>query len=850
MIRLVRVGAQDKYRTHDPHEDKKAFDRSNAAVSKTSPDYLTHKEIRMTRSSFGLSRRTLIKSTAGAAAAVAVPAFAQKALAAEAAQAAAGSEQTSSIRDFDMIRAFYESYPKRVAQVRAKLGRPLTLAEKVIFTHLFHPESLKEFRRGSDYIELRPDRAGTHDIGGPMAIIQFLSSGKERIALPAALVCDHLVTANAGAIPDIKIADKANLETYEFLSAVSKRYGFDFWPAGTGICHQVFLENYDFPGGLMLVTDSHTPTAGGLGMLAIGVGGADLVDGLMGMEWELKMPKLIGVKLTGQLSGWTSPKDVILKLTTILTTKGGTNHVIEFFGEGADTLSTTGKATICNMGAETGATTSIFPFDDAMVRYLAATGRQSVADLAAACKADLRADPEVLAQPSKFYDRVIEIDLSTLKPQINGPFSPDAGMDLADLEKNLKKNHWPQQLEVALIGSCTNSSYEDLTRAASIAKQLIENDIPVKTPIMVVPGSTRIYETMKRDGIMTVFEKLNATVLATACGPCIGQWKRTIGNPEKPNSIIESFNRNFAGRNDGSTKTNAFLASPEIVMAMAIEGDLGFNPLQGELRSKNGKTIRLKAPQGEELPAKGFVSELTGCVLPTFDKSIDVTPAPTNTRIRLLEPFEAWNGKDFVELPLLIKAKGKCTTDHISPGGKWLPYRGNIDKISDNLLERAVNAFNGQAGKVWNAAEKNYDTPAKVARYYKNHRIASVIVGDDNYGEGSSREHAAMEPRYLGVSVVLAKSLARIHESNLKKQGILALTFRDPKDYDKIQEKDRISVIGMKDLAPGRPVTIELTHENGRRERFEAVHSYNAKQLEWFRAGSALNWVAALEKKA
>ena len=803
----------------------------------------TQKENKMPK----ISRRTLIQGTAGAAAVASMPVFAR--CAAAKASEGAQANATANIRDFDMIRAFYESYPKRVAEVRTKLGRPLTLAEKVIYTHLFHPEEIKNFQRGADYIELRPDRAGTHDIGGPMAIIQFLSSGKDRIALPAALVCDHLVTANAGAIPDIKIADKANLETYQFLSAVSKRYGFDFWPAGTGICHQVFLENYDFPGGLMLVTDSHTPTAGGLGMLAIGVGGADLVDGLMGMEWELKMPKLIGVKLTGKLSGWSSPKDVILKLTTILTTKGGTNHVIEFFGEGAETLSATGKATICNMGAETGATTSIFPFDDAMVRYLAATGRQAVADLARGCSKELRADPEVLADPAKYYDRVIEIDLSTLEPQINGPFSPDAGMNLSDLAKNLKEKQWPQQLEVALIGSCTNSSYEDLTRAASVARQFVENDVPVKTPIMVVPGSTRIYETMKRDGVMDVFEKLNATVLATACGPCIGQWKRTIGNPEKPNAIIESFNRNFAGRNDGSTKTNAFLASPEIVMAMAVEGDLAFNPLEGELRSKNGKTIRLKAPQGEELPAKGFVTELTGCVLPTFDSSIDVTPAPTNTRIRLLEPFKPWDGKDFTALPLLIKAKGKCTTDHISPGGKWLPYRGNIDKISDNLLERAVNAFNGQSGKVWNTAEKKYDTPAKVARFYKNHQIASVIVGDDNYGEGSSREHAAMEPRYLGVVVVLAKSLARIHESNLKKQGILALTFSDPKDYDKIQEKDRISVLNMKALAPGRPVTIELLHEDGTKEQFEAQHSYNAKQLEWFRAGSALNWVVAAEKK-
>lgn len=785
-----------------------------------------------------VSRRTLIKAGAGAAAAMTVPA----AFAAAEKAAPAAAADTSTIRNFDMIEAFYKDYPKKVAAVRAKLGRPLTLTEKVLFAHLYHPESLTDFKRGDAYIELRPDRAGTHDIGGPMAIIQFLSSGRERIALPAALVCDHLVQANAGAIPDLKVAEKGNLETYEFLRDVSKRYGFDFWPAGAGICHQVFLENYDFPGGMMLVTDSHTPTAGGLGMLAIGVGGADLVDALMGMEWELKMPKLIGVKLTGELKGWASPKDVILKLAGILTTKGATNCIIEFFGEGAEKLSATGKATICNMGAEVGATTSIFPFDASMTRYLEATGRSAVARLAEGVAADLHADTEVLANPEKYYDRIVEIDLSTLEPHINGPFSPDAAMPISTVAKNVKEKGWPSKLDVALIGSCTNSSYEDITRAASIATQVLEKGARIETPILVVPGSIRIYETLKRDGVLDVFRKLNATVMATACGPCIGQWKRTIGEPSKPNSIIESFNRNFAGRNDGSTQTHAFLASPEIVMAMAVRGDLAFNPIEGEIRSENGTTFKLQAPKGEELPSKGFVAQMTGCAFPTYEK-IEIKVSPNAERIRLLEPFAAWDGKDFTALPLLIKAKGKCTTDHISPGGKWLPYRGNIDRISDNLLERAVSAFNGRAGSVWNAETKSYDTPAKVARWYKNHGVHSVIVGDDNYGEGSSREHAAMEPRYLNVSVVLAKSLARIHESNLKKQGILALTFVNPADYDKIREKDRISVLGLKDLAPGRHVTIELTHEDGSKERFEAQHSYNAKQLSWFCAGSALNAV-------
>lgn len=790
---------------------------------------------------FQVSRRTLLKDTAIGAAGVSTMGIADIASAASKKPAKkAHKAPTAQIRNFDMIEAFYANYPKKLAAVRTKLNRPLTLSEKILFTHLYDPEAVKEYKRGASYAEFRPDRAGTHDIGGPMAILQFMVSGKKRIALPAAMVCDHLVTANAGARKDIAFADHYNKETYDFLRTVSRRYGFDFWPAGSGICHQVFLENYDFPGGMMLVTDSHTPTACGLGMLAIGVGGADLVDALMGSEWELKMPKLIGIKLTGKLQGWASPKDVILRVAQILTTKGGTNCIIEYFGDGADTLSATGKATIGNMGAEVGSTTSVFPYDSHMKAYLKATNREAVADLADGVAKDLQADPEVYAHPEKYFDRVIELNLSELKPLINGPVSPDAAMELDQVGDTLAKKNLPENIEVALVGSCTNSSYEDFTRAASIVKQCLDKGVKIKTPLIVVPGSVRIRETLKRDGILQQFEKLNATVMTTACGPCIGQWDRHIGDKTKVNTIIESFNRNFAGRNDGSKKTQAFLASPEIVVAMAINGDMRFNPLKSTVTGANGVSFKLATPVGEELPSKGFATNVGGCIIPDF-KQVPIVVAPNAERIRLLTPFPAWNGKDYVDLPLLIKAKGKCTTDHISPGGKWLPYRGNIDRISDNLLERATNAFNGKSQSVWNVVNKDYESPAKTARLYKNKGIQSIIVGDDNYGEGSSREHAAMEPRYLGVVVVLAKSLARIHESNLKKQGILALTFVDPKDYDKIREKDRISVLGLSQIAPGKTVTIVCKHEDGTEDRFQAQHSYNAKQLTWFRAGSAMN---------
>ena len=744
------------------------------------------------------------------------------------------------VYDIDMLRSFYSNFPKRVDAAREQVGRPLTLAEKILYAHLYEESDICPFRRGEDYVNFRPDRVAMQDATAQMALLQFMNAGKSQSAVPATVHCDHLIQANMGAKTDIATATQSNSEVYDFLKSVSDKYGIGFWKPGAGIIHQVVLENYAFPGGMMIGTDSHTPNAGGLGMIAIGVGGADAVDVMTGMEWELKMPKLIGVKLTGSLSGWASPKDVILKLAGILTVKGGTNAIIEYFGPGAASLSATGKATICNMGAEVGATTSLFPFNLNMATYLRATGRDDVAEWATAVSDYLEADMDVQAQPDSFYDRVIVINLSELEPHINGPFTPDAATPISEFAAKVKENGWPRKMEVGLIGSCTNSSYEDFTRAASIAKQALDNGIKVKTPVMIVPGSMRIYKTLERDGILDVFEKLNATVLATACGPCIGQWKRTIGDPSKKNSIIESFNRNFKGRNDGSAQTHAFLASPEIVMAMAINGDLTFNPMKGSYTTAKGTTIKLKAPTGTELPVKGFVTDLTDCIRPDYAK-IEIKVSPNAKRIKLLEPFPAWDGKDFVGLPILIKAKGKCTTDHISPGGKWLAYRGNLDRISDNLLERAVNGFTDAAGKTLNYETGTYDTPAKVARYYKNHKIDSIIIGDDNYGEGSSREHAAMEPRYLGVRVVLTKSLARIHESNLKKQGVLALTFVNPADYDKIKEKDRVSVLGLDKLAPGQNVTIELTHADGKKERFEAKHSYNAKQLAWFKAGSALN---------
>ena len=783
-----------------------------------------------------ISRRKLLKaSAAGAVAASTVSA--PSLLMAKEAKAA---QDTSKIRDFDMIKAFYANYPKKLAAVRAKLGRPLTLTEKLLFVHLYHPESLTEFKRGQDYIELRPDRAGTHDIGGPMAILQFLTSGKERIALPAALVADHLVTAQTGVRKDLQIADRDNVETYSFLRDVSRRYGFDFWPAGTGICHQVFLENYDFPGAMMLVTDSHTPTAGGMGMLAIGVGGADLVDALMGMEWELKMPKLIGVKLTGSLNGWASPKDVILKLAGILTVKGGTNAIIEYFGPGTASISATGKATICNMGAEVGATTSLFPFDNTMAQYLRATGRDEVASWAEAIGEYLEADMDVRAEPDKFYDRVIVINLSELEPHINGPFTPDAATPISEFAAKVKANGYPRKMEVGLIGSCTNSSYQDLSRAASIARQAYEDKIPVAAPLIINPGSEQIRYTAERDGIIGDFERIGATIMANACGPCIGQWKRHTDDNTRKNSIVTSFNRNFAKRADGNPNTHAFVASPELTLALTIAGDLCFNPLTDTLKTEDGKVVKLKEPKGSDFPPKGFEVKDNGYLAPT-GKNVVVNIDPESNRLQALKPFAPWNGEDFTDMPLLIKAEGKCTTDHISMAGPWLRFRGHLENISDNMLMGAVNAFNGKTNSVLNQLNNEYEAVSAVAKQYKANSISSIVVAEENYGEGSSREHAAMEPRFLNVKVILAKSFARIHETNLKKQGMLALTFANKEDYSKIRENDHISIIGLKDFQPGKPLTAVLLHADGTQESFPVNHTYNDLQIKWFKAGSALN---------
>ena len=783
-----------------------------------------------------VSSRSLLKASGLTAAAVSV----NGAASAVASAATKDINVQHPIRNIEHIRAFYKNFPTRLAAVRKGFNRPLTLSEKILYTHLYHIEDARDFKRGHEFANFRPDQLVMEDLTAQSAMQQFLVAEFPKVQLPSSIHCDHLTLASEGAIKDLKVSNYDNRVAYKFLSDVSDKLGIDFWEPGAGIIHQETLENYAYPGCLIVGCDSHTPNGSGLGGIAIGIGGADAVDCMSGVEWELPVPKVIGVKLTGKLQGWASPKDVILRVAQILTTKGGTNCIIEYFGDGANTISATGKATIGNMGAEVGSTTSVFPYDSHMKAYLKATNREAVADLADGVAKDLQADPEVYAHPEKYFDRVIELNLSELKPLINGPLSPDAAMELDKVGDTLAKKNIPENIEVALVGSCTNSSYEDFTRAASIVKQCLDKGVKIKTPLIVVPGSVRIRETLKRDGILQQFEKLNATVMTTACGPCIGQWDRHIGDKTKVNTIIESFNRNFAGRNDGSKKTQAFLASPEIVVAMAINGDMRFNPLKSTVTGANGVSFKLATPVGEELPSKGFATNVGGCIIPDF-KQVPIVVAPNAERIRLLTPFPAWNGKDYVDLPLLIKAKGKCTTDHISPGGKWLPYRGNIDRISDNLLERATNAFNGKSQSVWNVVNKDYESPAKTARLYKNKGIQSIIVGDDNYGEGSSREHAAMEPRYLGVVVVLAKSLARIHESNLKKQGVLALTFVDPKDYDKIREKDRISVLGLSQIAPGKTVTIVCKHDDGTEDRFQAQHSYNAKQLTWFRAGSAMN---------
>lgn len=743
------------------------------------------------------------------------------------------------VQDLSMLQEFYEAYAAKIGRIREKLARPLTYAEKILYTHLYDDADLRSFKRGEDYVNFRPNRVAMQDATAQMALLQFMNAGKDRVAVPSTVHCDHLIQAYRGAKVDLPEALTTNKEVYDFLQSVASRYGIGFWKPGAGIIHQVVLENYAFPGGMMVGTDSHTPNAGGLGMVAIGVGGADAVDVMTGMEWELKMPRLIGVHLTGKLSGWASPKDIILKLAGILTVKGGTNAIIEYFGEGADSLSATGKATICNMGAEVGATTSLFPYDESMAVYLRATGRDVVARMADDVKGDLRADAEVTANPEQYYDRVINIDLSTLEPYINGPFTPDAACPISEFARKVKENGYPQRMEVGLIGSCTNSSYQDLSRAASLARQVQTKHLQSASPLIVNPGSEKIRATALRDGLIELFQEMGATVMTNACGPCIGQWKR-VGDATRPNSIVTSFNRNFAKRADGNPNTHAFVASPELTVALTIAGDLCFNPLTDTLVNKDGEAVRLDPPQGDELPKAGFARGSEGYVAPT-GAGQEVVIAPDSKRLQRLMPFPAWDGNDLLNMPLLLKAKGKCTTDHISMAGPWLRFRGHLENISDNMLMGVVNAFNGETNSVWNRLTGQYEAVSAVAKQYKAQGISSIVVAEENYGEGSSREHAAMEPRFLNVKVILAKSFARIHETNLKKQGMLALTFVDKADYDRIREKDRLSVIGLKEFAPGRPLQVRVLHEDGTEETFAVQHTYNEQQIAWFRAGSALN---------
>ena len=748
-------------------------------------------------------------------------------------------ERENMVQDLSMLQEFYEAYAAKIGRIREKLARPLTYAEKILYTHLYDDADLRSFKRGEDYVNFRPNRVAMQDATAQMALLQFMNAGKDRVAVPSTVHCDHLIQAYRGAKVDLPEALTTNKEVYDFLQSVASRYGIGFWKPGAGIIHQVVLENYAFPGGMMVGTDSHTPNAGGLGMVAIGVGGADAVDVMTGMEWELKMPRLIGVHLTGKLSGWASPKDIILKLAGIFTVKGGTNAIIEYFGEGADSLSATGKATICNMGAEVGATTSLFPYDESMAVYLRATGRDVVARMADDVKGDLRADAEVTANPEQYYDRVINIDLSTLEPYINGPFTPDAACPISEFARKVKENGYPQRMEVGLIGSCTNSSYQDLSRAASLARQVQTKHLQSASPLIVNPGSEKIRATALRDGLIELFQEMGATVMTNACGPCIGQWKR-VGDATRPNSIVTSFNRNFAKRADGNPNTHAFVASPELTVALTIAGDLCFNPLTDTLVNKDGEAVRLDPPQGDELPKAGFARGSEGYVAPT-GAGQEVVIAPDSKRLQRLMPFPAWDGNDLLNMPLLLKAKGKCTTDHISMAGPWLRFRGHLENISDNMLMGAVNAFNGETNSVWNRLTGQYEAVSAVAKQYKAQGISSIVVAEENYGEGSSREHAAMEPRFLNVKVILAKSFARIHETNLKKQGMLALTFVDKADYDRIREKDRLSVIGLKEFAPGRPLQVRVLHEDGTEETFAVQHTYNEQQIAWFRAGSALN---------
>ncbi|MFN2369531.1 MAG: aconitate hydratase [Candidatus Krumholzibacteriia bacterium] len=746
----------------------------------------------------------------------------------------------------DMVEKVYAKSRRNLEVVRQRLGHPLTLAEKVVFGHLADPEGQK-LARGEATLGLRPDRVAMQDATAQMAILQFMQAGRDEAAVPTTIHCDHLLLAHKGAEYDMQHALDVNKEVYDFLSSSAARYGMGFWKPGSGIIHQVVLENYAFPGGLLIGTDSHTPNAGGLGMIASGVGGADAVDVMVGMNWEVKHPKLIGVKLTGRPSGWTSPKDVILKLCGILTVKGGTNAIVEYFGEGAAALSCTGKGTIANMGAELGATTSIFPYDASMKRYLEATRRGDLAELAEANRDLLCADPEVLADPQKYYDRIVEIDLSTLEPHLVGPHTPDLARPVSRMATDTVQNGYPEELTAALVGSCTNSSYEDIGRAVDVAKQAQAKGLKMKSTLWITPGSDQIYETIRRDGMLDALEAVGAVVLTNACGPCIGQWQRDDIKKGERNSIITSFNRNFAKRNDGNAETHAFMGSPEIVMAYGLAGTLKFDPLNDTLTNDKGEQVRLEAPKvADELPKDGFVFDETGYQAPPKDASrVEVIVRPDSDRLALLEPFSPWDGKDYKGLPLLIKALGKCTTDHISMAGPWLKYRGHLDNISNNMLIGAVNAFTEETNSVKNLETGHYGEVPAVARDYKARGLRWVVVGDENYGEGSSREHAAMEPRHLGCAAVIVRSFARIHETNLKKQGILPLTFTDPLDYGKLQEDDRIDLLGLADLAPGSKVTCVLHHADGGEDRFALAHTMTDEQITWFRHGSALNKIKA-----
>ena len=744
--------------------------------------------------------------------------------------------------DIEMIRRVYTELPERIAKTRVLLNRSLTLTEKILYSHLYDTQATETYERGASYVDFSPDRVAMQDATAQMALLQFMQAGKKAVAVPSTVHCDHLITAKVGAIEDLNTANKTNKEVYDFLSTVSDKYGIGFWKPGAGIIHQVVLENYAFPGGMMIGTDSHTVNAGGLGMIAIGVGGADAVDVMAGMAWELKFPKLIGIKLTGKLSGWASAKDVILKVAGILTVKGGTGAIIEYFGEGAENISCTGKGTICNMGAEVGATTSVFGYDKKMAAYLGSTGRTEIANLANTIAEHLNGDAEVYANPSKYFDQVIEINLSELEPYVNGPFSPDLAWPISKFAAAVKEHNYPEKLEVGLIGSCTNSSYEDISRAASVAKQASDKNLIAKAEFTITPGSEQVRYTVERDGFLDVFARMGGVVLANACGPCIGQWARHSDDPMRRNSIITSFNRNFAKRNDGNPNTHSFVASPEIVTAFSIAGRLTFNPLTDELLNENGEMVRLDEPAGIELPPLGFDVKDAGYQAPSADGSgVELKINTASDRLQLLEPFKAWEGTDLTGLKLLIKTKGKCTTDHISMAGPWLKYRGHLDNISNNMLIGATNAFTDKTDQVKNQLTGAYGAVPATQRAYKAEHIGSIVVGDENYGEGSSREHAAMEPRFLGVRAILVKSFARIHETNLKKQGMLALTFTQIADYDKIREDDTFDILGLTTMSPGVNLTVRIHHTDQSVEDITVRHSYNSAQIEWFKAGSALN---------